>query len=238
MLFRAVLFDLDGTLLATDFDELMPSYLQLVSERFAKWVDKEAFIKQLLASTQAAMECRDPNFTVLEAFSRDFFPKVGLDREYLRIFYDFYQKEFKRLGQNAARREGSREAVDAALERGYKVVVATNPLFPEVAIRERLAWAGLDKVPFALITTGENMHFCKPYSEYYWEIADLIGCAPRECLMVGNDPVYDLPAGKIGMKTFFLGDGPHQLADYWGDMGALCRLLDKSGEYKSDVQAY
>jgi len=77
MLFRAVLFDLDGTLLATDFDELMPSYLQLVSERFAKWVDKEAFIKQLLASTQAAMECRDPNLTVLEAFSRDFFPKVG-----------------------------------------------------------------------------------------------------------------------------------------------------------------
>ena len=35
-----MLFDLDGTLLETDFDELMPSYLQLVSERFVAWVDR------------------------------------------------------------------------------------------------------------------------------------------------------------------------------------------------------
>ncbi|NLN17235.1 MAG: HAD family hydrolase [Firmicutes bacterium] len=225
----AVLFDLDGTLLATDFDELMPSYLQLVSEPFAPWVERETFIKQLLASIQKAMECRDPTITVLEAFSRDFFPKVGLDRRYLRLFYDFYQSQFKMLGKNARRREGSREALQIALAKGCKVVVATNPLFPEVAIRERLAWAGLQDVSFDLITSGEKMHFCKPYIEYYGEIADLIGCAPGECLMVGNDPVYDLAARKIGMKTFLLGDGPHELADYWGDMGELCRLLGKSG---------
>ena len=235
---RAVLFDLDGTLLETDFDELMPSYLQLVSERFVAWVDPDSFIQQLLASTQKAMECRDPNLTVLEAFSRDFFPKVGLDREYLGVFYDFYRNQFKALGKNARRREGSHEALQIALGRGCKVVIATNPLFPEVAIRERLAWAGLDEVPFDLITAGENMHFCKPYAEYYWEIAELIGCAPGECLMVGNDPVFDLAAGKVGMKTFLLGDGHHPQADYWGDMGDLCRLMAEADEYKLEVSPY
>ena len=82
------------------------------------------------------------------------------------------------------------------------------------------------------------MHFCKPYAEYYWEIAELIGCAPGECLMVGNAPVFDLAAGKVGMKTFLLGDGPRPQADYWGDMGDLCRLLAEADEYKLEVSPY
>ena len=37
-------------------------------------------------------------------------------------------------------------------------------------------------------------------------MAEHLGCAPEECLMVGNDVDDDLPAEKVGMKTFLLTD--------------------------------
>jgi FMN phosphatase YigB (HAD superfamily) len=71
-----------------------------------------------------------------------------------------------------------------------------------------MAWAGVDDVPFALVTTYENMHTCKPYPAYYVEIAQRIGVAPHACLMVGNDLLRDIaPARQAGMHTF--------LADEW-----------------------
>ena len=62
------------------------------------------------------------------------------------------------------------------------------------------------------------MHFCKPHVQYYEEIADRIGVHPEECLMIGNDTGEDLPASKIGMKTFLVED----------------MLIDKGSSHKPD----
>ena len=89
-------------------------------------------------------------------------------------------------------------------ERGLKVVVATNAVFPMIALQQRLDLAGVGHFDYELITSYEVMHFCKPHPEYYQEIAATIGVKPEECLMVGNDIGEDLPAGTIGMKTFLV----------------------------------
>jgi ribonucleotide monophosphatase NagD (HAD superfamily) len=87
------------------------------------------------------------------------------------------------------------------------VVVATNPLFPQTAIEQRLLWAGVSvsEYEYALVTTMENMHATKPNESYYQEIADHLKLAPEEMLMVGDSWEYDIfPASALGMKTFWI----------------------------------
>jgi hypothetical protein len=56
------------------------------------------------------------------------------------IFTDFYLNDYNTLSQYTMRMAEARPAVAAAFERGRDVVIATNPLFPAIAIRQRLAW--------------------------------------------------------------------------------------------------
>ena len=80
------------------------------------------------------------------------------------------------------------------------------PIFPAIATRKRIAWAGLAPEDFELYTTYENSRYCKPNLEYYKEIINELGAKPEECLMVGNDVGDDMVAGKLGMKVFLLTD--------------------------------
>jgi len=89
---------------------------------------------------------------------------------------------------------------------GLKLVVASNPIWPQMVQMKRLAWAGVGDLQFDLVTHIENMSYCKPRIEYYLEICQKIGENPNHCLMVGNDPVNDLVVARIDMKTFLITD--------------------------------
>ena len=70
-----------------------------------------------------------------------------------------------------------------------------------------MGYVGLSPADFSLYTTYENSTYCKPSEGYYREVLSKIGCAPEECLMVGNDVTDDMiPATAVGMKTFLLTD--------------------------------
>ena len=105
--------------------------------------------------------------------------------------------------------------------------------FPLRAVEHRLDWAGLNSAAFDLITTVDNMHFCKPQPEYYLEIAAMIGIPPEHCLMAGNDVEEDISsAAATGMGTF-LADrflihrrpGEEPPAGYRGSLKDLADLI-------------
>ena len=109
-------------------------------------------------------------------------------------------------------------------------MVATNPLFPRIAIEKRLRWAGLDPDDFALITDYSNMHACKPQLAYYRQILSMLLLDAKDCIMVGNDAEEDMVAGKLGMATFYLNETPVQRAekpavDYEGGYPALLEFI-------------
>jgi HAD superfamily hydrolase (TIGR01549 family) len=137
----------------------------------------------------------------------------------------FYADEFPALQGTHGPREAGRDAVLAARKAGMTVVLATNPIFPLPAIRERMRWAGLDESWFAAVTSYETARSCKPSPGYYRQIADELGVAPSECLMVGDDAVLDMSAADIGMRTFFVGSGRAAGADWHGDMQDVRSLL-------------
>ena len=87
---------------------------------------------------------------------------------------------------------------------GYKVVLATNPLFPSIATYSRIKWAGLDPEDFEMITTFETARHSKPNPDYYRDILATLDVKPENCVMVGNDVQEDMVAKQVGMKVFLL----------------------------------
>ena len=92
------------------------------------------------------------------------------------------------------------------IEKGYEVVIATNPLFPYKANIHRIHWAGMDPEWFDHITSYEGNKYCKPYPQFYQEVLETINRTPEECMMVGNDVFDDMPAGKLGIETYLVTD--------------------------------
>ena len=89
--------------------------------------------------------------------------------------------------------------------KGYRVALATNPLFPAIATESRIRWAGFEPEDFEIYTTYENIGFCKPNPDYYTEVLRRIDAKPEECIMVGNDVDEDMiAASSIGIKGFLL----------------------------------
>ncbi|HHY99295.1 MAG TPA: HAD family hydrolase [Firmicutes bacterium] len=198
---------MDGTLLNYDRDYFLGKYMELLAMRVSSLVEPRRFIKQLISSTDAMVKSLDPGKTNKQVFVEDFFPKIGIPEESLMpIFDDFYKNEFRLLSSYVRPVPEARQVMEDIFRHGLDVVIATNPVFPLSAIRERLSWGGLADFDYKLITSYETMHFCKPNKEYYQEILDKIMRSPGECLMVGNDTEEDLSAGALGIKTYLVTD--------------------------------
>lgn len=225
---QAILFDLDGTLLDLDLEGFLRSYFEALGAAATPHFPSVDVLSAVLAST-AVMQRPHVGMTNEAAFGADFLARTGIDlgkAEHARIFEDFYRDVFPSLGEGFGPAKGARRAVETAVEHGFSVVVATQPIFPRAAIEHRLAWAGLSDLTVHPLTTYEVMHACKPSAEYYREAAGMAGAPPAECLMVGDDRSLDMPAADIGMRTFYTGSGTSH-ADWSGDLDDLADLLPR-----------
>lgn len=230
-----LLFDLDGTLLQWDGEAFLDEYMRTIAGAAEGLVDPRHFMKCLWASTQEMVKNRNPGVTNQQAFEDHFFQIVGAAKEDLWPLIDrFYAESFKHLSHHAKNTPLPRKVVETALQRGFKVVLATNPVFPKVAIMERMRWAGVHDLPFTLITAYEDFHFSKPHQEFYLEVTERIEAKPEQCVMIGNDMQEDMVASTVGMHTFWVKDqsndraeGPHYNPDESGSLEHLLDGIDK-----------
>lgn len=207
MKIKAVLFDLDGTLLPMDYDKFMHLYFKLLGTKLATMGYAPETVKDSVWKGVGAMVQNDGSCKNEEAFWNTFAAIYGehvyQDKSELELFY---RTEFHKVKEACGFHPGAREVVELVKEKGLAPVLATNPLFPSVATEARIKWAGLDKEDFVLFTTYENSSYCKPNLKYYEMILDRIGLKPQECVMVGNDVAEDMIAQQLGMKVFLLKD--------------------------------
>jgi HAD superfamily hydrolase (TIGR01549 family) len=204
MTFKAILFDLDGTLLEHDMrNDFIPQYFALLTKHMAEWIPPDKLVASVMRGADA-VTVNDGSRTNEEAFAEVFYPLIGLPREEMEPrFMDFYTRIFPALRRHTAPKPEARLAVQTAFDKGYDVVIATNPHFPTLATQHRLAWAGVEDFPYRKVTAYENSHFAKPSPGYYQEILDEIGCAPEEALVIG-DEAMDMVAGRLGCATFLI----------------------------------
>ncbi len=228
---KAVLFDLDGTLLDNDVSFFIPRYFSLLSQRFSHRIPPEKFIDSLVKASQAMIKPPHPSLTNEEVFWREFSRLTGMSNEELAPqIENFYLGEYSSLEEITRPIPEARELLLNLLEKGYTLVLATSPIFPEIAIRQRMKWAKIDDLPFKIVTTYENMHSGKPCPEYYEEILQKLGIQPWQALMVGNSPEDDMIAKRVGVFTYLIHSGPldsldTSLIDWFGPLNGLKRVL-------------
>lgn len=208
MKIKAVLFDLDGTLLPMDQEKFFREYFKLLATKLYPYGydDPQKLIKVIWGGV-AAVEQSDGSKVNEEVFW-DYFNKGFPEKTYdkIGVLREFYLNEFQALKEECGHNPDADKSVKAIKQKGLRAVVATKPIFPDEANLSRIRWAGLDVDDFEYYTSYDKCCFCKPDVRYYKEIAEKLGVLPEECLMVGNDVSEDMTAEKIGMKVFLLTD--------------------------------
>ncbi len=207
--YRAIFFDLDGTLLPMDLDAFLHAYYKrLLSYAAVRGWDAERFRIALDAGI-SAMVVSDgtPN---KQAFWESFGGSLSLRTEQLaeieKMITAFYQTDFCRVGDKVVPNPAARQALETLAAKGYPLVLATMPLFPRLAVDERLRWAGVDSSLFVHVTTYENATSVKPKREYYEEIVSTLGLKGEDVLMVGNNTEEDLAAQGLGCDAYLVTD--------------------------------
>ena len=204
---KVVLFDLDGTLLPMDQDTFVKDYFGRIAAKLApQGYDPKKLVDTIWRGT-GAMVLNDGSCTNEEAFWKFAVTVFGQQIMQDKHFFDsFYETEFDKIKAVCGYHPAAAEIVYGLKERGYRVVLATNPIFPARATQWRIQWAGLRPEDFEIYTTYENSRYCKPNLDYYRDILTQLKVAPEECLMVGNDVDEDMIAQKLGMQVFLLTD--------------------------------
>ena len=208
MKYKAILFDMDGTLVPMDLNAFTKGYFQLLFKKLARHgLDPAAFGKNMWAGV-AAMVQNDGSDTNENRFWQVFCEKTGVDKDTVnRDCLEFYGNEFQQARQFTGDNPLAAKAVALAREKAPRVILATNPMFPMVGQQTRMGWVGLKPEDFDLVTAYEQERFCKPNPLYYTSICQRLGLDPWQCLMIGNDESEDMyAASQAGLQGWLVTD--------------------------------
>lgn len=202
-----ILFDLDGTLIPFIQDDFIGAYFKHLVARIAPMgYDGEKIIAALWKGTGAMLK-NDGTFTNRQVFWDRFAQELGVGALSLEgILDDFYSREFHGVSATLKEQVDRGPMIRALREKGYSLVLATNPIFPAVAVNARLKWIGLQPEDFDYVTTYENSRHSKPNPDYYRDILSQINRQAQECLMIGNNPSDDMSALQLGMDGILVTD--------------------------------
>ena len=212
---KAVFFDLDGTLLSLDMEQFTKMYFSLVETSGFYDLFGHDGRKVFGSGIYAILN------NTGEMLNRDIFLKVASEGSgaapdaILRHMDAFYINEFPKIRECARSEDCAIESVRILKEKGYRLILSTNPIFPSIATNERIKWAGLDVNDFEYVSYYDNSHYYKPNLEYFKEILDRTGLKADECYVVGNDILEDMCAVSLGFEGFLL------LDNVIGDLGKV-----------------
>ncbi len=241
-----VLIDLDGTLLENGFQDFQRAYLNALSK--AMGLEPSKMIPVLMSATNKMLQKNQPGGTLEDTFDSHFYPALGLAKESLRErIDDFYARVFPTFRPLTSPHPQARSLVEELLARGATLALATNPLFPQTAICQRLEWAGfpLEKYPFAIVPGFQSFHFAKPNPAYFAELLGQLGCPNQPAVMLGDDLDLDiLPSAQMGIPGYWLNHlgGPLPVGSHpmgaTGEMSGFLAWVDSVLEQLPEAPQY
>lgn len=207
MMGNTIFFDLDGTLLPFVQEEFIHAYFHALVRRLTPMGYNGEKLTAALWKGVHAMVKNEGAVTNRQLFWQVFTGELGMQALALEtILDDFYTREFDGV-RSVLREDVDHSALIHGLrEKGYTLVLATNPVFPVTAIETRLGWAGLTGADFDYVTTYETCRHSKPNPAYYQDILDRIGKRAGECMMIGNSPSDDMAAQTLGLPVCLVTD--------------------------------
>lgn len=175
--------DLDGTLLGMNQDQFLALYFTSIKDYLvALKHDPQVFFYYLDKGIKAML-----NNTGQMTNEAAFINATAGYKDLLNLMLDYYQKDFIKAKASCYVNPASVALIKYLKENNYKIVLATNPLFPRFVTEMRVKWAGLCPSDFNYITSYENSSYTKPKKEYYFEILSNLNLKPNEVVYIGND---------------------------------------------------
>ena len=231
---KALLLDLDDTLLINDWDTFSSHYYALLTEHVAHLCSRDTFMSALYAGTRAMVANDGGRGSNKDVFMQRFLPHFrDHGPEIVRALDVFYGQMFDELRQWTQQDPSAPLLVETALRHGLQVAIATQPVFPLSAIQARLRWAGVgvEDHDYAYVACYETLSACKPHARYFDTICEHLGREPGECLMVGDSIDADMPAAQYGLRTFWVmrhppADGGRVQCDARGMLPDLVALIE------------
>lgn len=201
-----ILFDLDGTLLPMDFHKFMKYYFQSIGNYFKDKIDPLELMEKINQATEHTVLTNDGR-TNEEIFVEYFNSLTTKDQDInMEEFYKYYKTDFALCKNATWVNDNMVEAIKVLKDKGYNLVVATNPLLPLISNYYRIDWAGLNKDDFSYVSSFEENRFCKPHPDFYKEVLEKINKTPEKVIMVGNDKREDLVSSVLGIETYLIED--------------------------------
>ncbi len=205
---KAILFDLDGTLLPMNEEEFTKGYFGLLCKRLIPFgYDKDTLINTVWAGTKKMIK-NSGEKTNEQVFWEEFANVYGEEKlKDKEKFDDFYLTDFKKTKAFCSKNEYAKKIVDYARSKGLKLILSSNPVFPRDGMVTRLNFVGLSECDFDYITSYENSHYSKPNPKYFAEILEKNSLRANEVILFGNSEKEDvLPASEIGIKGYLVGN--------------------------------
>src|SRR5574341_864623 len=107
---KAVLFDLDDTLIRTHFGTFFPAYLQTLCEAGIRFGSSQVFIRRLLDTFDRTVNTYDPTTRLYERFLEMFATEIGIAPTDLSTFFEaFYHGPYTRLSHFVEPQPGASE---------------------------------------------------------------------------------------------------------------------------------
>lgn len=209
---RAVIFDMDGTLVDTEPVHFDVARRVLAADGFDY---TEEMNREFIGSTTAGV------MELLVARHR-------LPRSAAAYITDYERLVVLVLAEPREPAPGARELIRALKARGARIGLASNSHAP--AIAATLAGAGLAG-EFETTVGGDAVPRSKPAPDVYLEAARRLGIEPAECAAIEDSPAGVAAARAAGMRVFALVTphvDPARLTDAHGLLGGL-------GEFPLDL---
>jgi len=212
---KAVLFDMDGTLVDTE----------------PYWIDTEYALAEKYGGTWSHEHAMNLVGSALLDSGDYIRVHMGIDRTPQQIVDELLDGVVARVEEEVPWRPGARELLDDLVANGIPCALVTMSWqrFVDPILRR------LPEDTFATVVTGDRVEFGKPHPEPYLTAAAELGVAPEDCVAVEDSNTGAKSAVAAGCRTLCV---PHHVPILEGegrvfadtlvglDTASLARLLD------------
>lgn len=201
MIIIYVFLDYDGTLSKTNDKEFSDIYFKHLS----KFLDVDYYMlkKEIINVIKEIIKNTDIIKSNYEKFLFLMNDKFGYnEKQWEKIFFNFYNEEFIKIKEKIV---PNIKLIEYFLSSNHKLIFASNPLFPEIAVKKRIEMIKMKPEDFFYISTMENSNFTKPHKSYFDDILFKNNLNPMQCVMIG-DTDYDKACEKSNIKFIHVSD--------------------------------
>ena len=205
---KAVMFDLDGTLLPMNEDEFVKIYFGLLCKKLVPLeYDKDELVKIIWQGTNAMINNDGSSFNE-DVFWKVFTDKYGADSVREKVVFDeFYLNDFKQTKLACGDNPLAKSVINLAKQKGLKIILASRPVFPKNGMMTRASFIGLTENDFDYISCYENSKYTKPNPKFYEEVLSKNNLLSSEVIYFGNSETEDIiPATSVGIKSYLIDD--------------------------------